>query len=118
LSEVVPNIFKIIDRAVFEQANATGLFAGAAIDVNDGFIHFSTAAQVQETARLHFAGRDGLMICAVDAGALGDKLKWEASRGGQLFPHLYGALNMHDVLWAKALLWNGLAHDFPAEIFT
>ncbi|MEP6827298.1 MAG: DUF952 domain-containing protein [Aestuariivirga sp.] len=111
------NIFKILDIRVFEDARALGLFSGAAIDLKDGYIHFSTAEQVKETARLHFHGQKNLVLLAVAQEALGDALKWEASRGGQLFPHLYAALNMHDVLWAKAIPWNGEAHDFPPEIF-
>jgi uncharacterized protein (DUF952 family) len=114
---VVQNIFKILDSALFQQALAAGRFQGVEIDLKDGFIHFSSAAQVRETARLHFAGRQGLMILAVTAESLGDGLKWEASRGGQLFPHLYGPLDMKLLLWAKPLVWNGGAHDFPPETF-
>ena len=114
---VVPNIFKILDRALYEQAAAAGRFDGAEIDIKDGFIHFSAANQVRETARLHFAAREGLMLVAVAAEALGPALKWEASRGGQLFPHLYGPLAMKLVLWAKPLPWTGGAHEFPPETF-
>ena len=111
------NIFKILDSALFEKAQASGQFAGAGIDLKDGYIHFSTREQVQETARLHFQGQTNLMVMAVAQDKLGEALKWEASRGGQLFPHLYGVLNMADVVWAKPLPWNGLTHDFPAETF-
>jgi uncharacterized protein (DUF952 family) len=112
---VVKNIFKILDTAAFEQALAAGRFNGAEIDIKDNYIHFSDASQVRETARLHFSNRAGLMLLAVDAEALGSALKWEASRGGQLFPHYYGSLDMQHVLWAKPLPWNGTGHDFPPE---
>ena len=111
------NIFKILDFTVFEEAQVLGRFSGAAIDLKDGYIHFSTAEQVKATAQLHFHGQKNLVLLAVSQERLGDALKWEASRGGQLFPHLYAALDMSDVLWAKAIPWNGEAHDFPPEIF-
>jgi uncharacterized protein (DUF952 family) len=114
---VVPNIFKIIDSKLFEQASVEGRFQGAEIDLRDGFIHFSSIGQVQETAKLHFSGREGLVIFAIAQDALGNALKWEASRGGQLFPHYYGTLDMKLVLWARPLPWNGLTHDFPRETF-
>ena len=111
------NIFKILDSALFQQAMAEGRFHGAEIDLKDGFIHFSSAAQVRETARLHFSGRKDLVIFAIAAETLGEALRWEPSRGGQLFPHLYGALDMKHVLWARPLAWNGATHDFPPEVF-
>jgi uncharacterized protein (DUF952 family) len=86
-------IYKILPRAEWEAARAAGRFEGSAVDLADGFIHFSTGAQAQETARRHFAGQAGLVVLAVDARGLGVALKWEASRGGDLFPHLYGALD-------------------------
>lgn len=113
----MPNVFKIIDQAGFDAIAAEGTFKGAAIDFRDGFIHLSTAAQAKETARLHFAGKTDLVIFAVDATALGDRLKWEASRGGQLFPHVYGTIAPSEILWSKPLPWNGEAHEFPAEVF-
>jgi uncharacterized protein (DUF952 family) len=82
--------------------------------VRDGFIHFSTAAQVRETAAKHFAGTEDLMLIAVDADALGDGLKWEVSRGGDLFPHLYGELSLAAVRWVKPLpLGIDQRHVFP-----
>jgi len=72
---------------------AKGRFDGAAIDIQDGYIHFSTAAQAQETAAKHFAGQSDLVVAAFEADDLGAALRWEPSRGGQLFPHLYGALD-------------------------
>jgi uncharacterized protein (DUF952 family) len=86
-------IYKILTRAAWTAAKASGRFEGAAIDLADGYIHFSTAAQAQETARRHFAGQLGLVVLAVDAGRLGAALKWEPSRGGDLFPHLYEPLD-------------------------
>ena len=85
-------IYKILPRAEWEAACAVGEFAGSAIDVKDGFIHFSASDQWPETLQKHFAGRGDLLLVAVEAAALGPQLKWEVSRGGALFPHLYGAL--------------------------
>lgn len=85
-------IFKICTDEEWRAAEAAGVFAGAAIDLADGFIHFSTRAQVEETARRHFAGRDGLVLVTIDADRLGPALRWEPSRGGDLFPHLHGPL--------------------------
>jgi len=89
----VAKVYKIIARADWELALRAGRFEGAAIDLRDGYIHLSTAAQAAETARLHFAGQAGLALLRLDAAALGQALKWEPSRGGQLFPHLYEALD-------------------------
>jgi uncharacterized protein (DUF952 family) len=86
-------LYKIVDASAWDAAVRAGTFVGAEIDLKDGYIHFSTGAQAAETARRHFAGRDGLLLVAVEAQALGDALKWEPSRGGDLFPHLYGALD-------------------------
>jgi uncharacterized protein (DUF952 family) len=96
-------IYKICETAFWREAERAGIFRGAGIDARDGFIHFSTAAQAAETAAKHFAGMTDLTLIAVDAEALGSALKWEVSRGGDLFPHLYGALPLRAVLWAKPL---------------
>lgn len=85
-------IYKILSQGEWLAAEAAGRFEGSAVDLADGFIHFSTAGQAAETARRHFAGRDGLVVLAVESEDLGADLKWEPSRGGDLFPHLYGAL--------------------------
>lgn len=85
-------IYKILPRGDWENALARGTFAGSAVDLADGFIHFSTAAQAQETARRHFAGQDDLVVLEIEADDLGAALVWEPSRGGDLFPHLYGPL--------------------------
>jgi uncharacterized protein (DUF952 family) len=85
-------VYKIVTRQAWQAAEATGAFDGAAIDVKDGYIHLSTAAQAVDTARLHFQGQTDLILVGFDAEALGSKLIWEPSRGGQMFPHLYGTL--------------------------
>lgn len=96
-------IYKICERTAWQEAERTGAYRGSALDIGDGFIHFSTAAQVGETATKHFAGQTDLMLVAVDGDALGSALKWERSRGGDLFPHLYGALPLKAVRWARPL---------------
>jgi uncharacterized protein (DUF952 family) len=100
----VTTIYKICEREVWRAAEATGTFRGSDVDLRDGFIHFSTAAQVAETAAKHFAKRSGLMLVAVDGKALGPALKWDRSRGNELFPHLYAALPLSAVRWARPLL--------------
>jgi uncharacterized protein (DUF952 family) len=96
-------IFKIVSAEEWRAAEANGVFAGAAVDLADGYIHFSTAEQAQETADKWFAGRDDLTLAAIDADALDDALRWEPSRGGALFPHLYGKLPMTAVVWSRPL---------------
>ena len=85
-------VYKLLSRAEWQAAEARGVFEGSAVDLADGFIHFSTAAQSSETARRYFAGVADLLIVGFEGAALGEGLKWEASRGGDLFPHLYGPL--------------------------
>ncbi|WP_372783449.1 DUF952 domain-containing protein [Phenylobacterium sp.] len=85
-------IYKILPREAWEAALAQRRFDGSPVDLQDGFIHFSTAEQAQETARRHFAGQQDLVVLAVEADDLGSALRWEASRGGALFPHLYARL--------------------------
>jgi uncharacterized protein (DUF952 family) len=107
-------IYKICPLALWRDAQAADVFTGAAVDARDGYIHFSTAAQVQETAQRHFAGNGDLVLVAVDPAQLGDSLKWEPSRGGALFPHLYAALPLSAVLWIKRLpLGPDGRHIFP-----
>jgi uncharacterized protein (DUF952 family) len=96
-------VYKIVATEEWAKAQAAGVFAGAAIDRTDGFIHFSTAEQAPETAAKWFAGRGDLTLAAVDAEAFGDDLRWEPSRGGALFPHLYGPLPMSAVVWSRPL---------------
>ena len=85
-------IYKILPRGEWDAASAAGEFRGSGIDIQDGFIHFSAEDQWRETLEKHFAGKTDLLLVAVDAEALGPALKWETSRGGALFPHLYGPL--------------------------
>jgi uncharacterized protein (DUF952 family) len=99
----VPIIYKICERVSWQAAERAGLYRGSDLDARDGFIHFSTGAQVAETAARHFARQSDLMLVAVDGDALGEALKWEPSRGGDLFPHLYGALPLRAVRWARPL---------------
>lgn len=96
-------IYKICDRATWQDAERRRIYDGSAVDKRDGFIHFSTAAQLAETAARHFAGQADLTLVAVDEEALGPDLKWEPSRGGDLFPHLYGPLPLAAVRWAQPL---------------
>ena len=91
-------IYKILGRAEWDAAKAAGRFAGSAVDHADGYIHFSTARQAGETARRHFAGLQGLVVLEVESEGLGLSLKWEPSRGGDLFPHLYRTLELAEVL--------------------
>jgi uncharacterized protein (DUF952 family) len=86
-------IYKILPRAAWDEAVAAGRFEGSPVDLADGYIHFSTGAQAQETASKHFRGQSGLVVAAFDADTLGPSLRWEPSRGGALFPHLYGPLD-------------------------
>lgn len=110
------HIYKIFREAEWRAFEAAGETAGAPVDLADGYIHFSTAAQVAETAAKHFAGEDGLWLLALEAEALGDALRWEPSRGGQLFPHLYRALRRQDVLWARPLPLRDSGHVFPDDL--
>ncbi|RUP13652.1 MAG: DUF952 domain-containing protein [Methylobacterium sp.] len=113
----MPLIYKICPRALWREAEATGQFTGAPIDRQDGYIHFSTAAQVAETAARHFAGQDDLLLVTVEAEALGDGLRYEASRGGDLFPHLYGPLPLSAVVAVDEMPLDGDGrHAFPAGI--
>lgn len=111
-------IFKIFRADEWALLRAEGETAGAPVDVADGYVHFSTAAQVSETAAKHFAGESDLFLLALEAEALGDKLVWEASRGGALFPHLYRGLKLDDVAWAQPLPLEDGQHLFPAGVLT
>jgi uncharacterized protein (DUF952 family) len=94
----ITTVYKIVDRPAWQKAVADGVFVGAAVDLADGFVHFSTALQVAETAARHFAGRADLLLVAVDVAALGRGLVFEPSRGGDLFPHLYAPLDLAAVV--------------------
>jgi uncharacterized protein (DUF952 family) len=89
----VSRVYKIVGRPAWDAAVAAGRFEGASIDLKDGYIHLSTGAQAQQTARLHFRGQEDLLVVAFEAERLGEALRWEPSRGGQLFPHFYGVLD-------------------------
>jgi len=109
-------IYKILRGPEWAQLRAAGESAGAPVDVADGYVHFSTAEQAAETAAKHFAGVEGLMLVAVEVGRLGDALKWEVSRGGALFPHLYREMRLSDVAWAQPLPLMDGVHQFPAGL--
>mgnify|MGYP000344953937 FL=1 len=109
-------IYKIFRAEEWAALQNQGASDGAPIDVADGFVHFSTAEQAAETAARHFAGVDGLVLLACDADAMGDDLKWEVSRGGALFPHLYRQIRMSDVVWSRPLPFDGTAHQFPKDM--
>lgn len=106
---LIYKIFRADEWAALQEAGET---AGAPIDLADGYVHFSTAEQAQETAAKHFAGVDGLVLLAVEADGIED-LRWEPSRGGALFPHLYRKLRMSDVLWSAPLPLEDGRHRFP-----
>ena len=91
-------VYKIVPASLWREAERKGVFEGAAIDLTDGFIHFSTGPQAQETADKHFRGQSDLLLVAVEAEAFGDSMKWEVSRGGALFPHLYAPLEISAAL--------------------
>jgi uncharacterized protein (DUF952 family) len=96
-------IYHMCRQEEWEAARARGAYPGSSQDVADGFIHFSTAEQVAESARRHRAGQTGLVLLAADPDLLGEALRWEESRSGKLFPHLYGALPVAAVRWAREL---------------
>ena len=110
----MPLIYKILPAPLWREAERAGQFLGSEVDLRDGFIHFSTAAQAEETAAKHFAGQADLLLVSVDADALGPALKWEPSRGGALFPHFYGALDTTTVRKVEPLpLGSHGRHMFP-----
>lgn len=99
----MPTIFKIASECAWDDACRAGIFLGSAADRRDGFIHLSARHQIADTATKHFSGETGLLLIAFDAAALGPELRWEASRGGDLFPHLYGPLIPATALWTRPL---------------
>lgn len=110
-------IYKIVPKSLWSDAEARGSFGGSPVDVADGYIHFSTASQAPETAAKHFAGVQDLLIVAIAVAALGPQLRWEPSRGGDLFPHLYADLPMTAVRWVRPLPLDAAGrHVFPASM--
>lgn len=109
-------IYKIFRADEWTALQTAGETAGAPVDLADGFVHFSTADQAVETAKKWFAGTQGLVLLACNTDGMADDLKWEPSRGGALFPHLYRALRLDDVVWSKPLPVNGDTHIFPKEM--
>jgi uncharacterized protein (DUF952 family) len=110
----MPIVYKICPAALWRAAERTGVFRGSEVDRRDGFIHFSSAEQAAETAAKHFAGQRDLVLLRVDAASLSDRLKWEPSRGGALFPHLYGDLDLKAITQVEPLpLGPDGRHKFP-----
>ncbi|MAP95854.1 MAG: hypothetical protein CMK07_12960 [Ponticaulis sp.] len=107
---LIYKIFRADENTAFQTNGET---LGAPIDLADGYVHLSTAEQVKETAAKHFAGEHDLVLLAVDPDRLGEDLKWEVSRGGADFPHLYRALKASDVVWSKPLPLKSGSHEFP-----
>jgi uncharacterized protein (DUF952 family) len=110
-------IYKVLTAEQWAQCQKDGWFEGAQVDLADGFVHFSTASQVGETLQRHFHGVAGLFIAATDTDALDDALKWEPSRGGALFPHLYRMLFLAEIIWAEPLELDANGqHRLPARM--
>lgn len=109
---LIYKIFRETEWSTLEQAGET---RGAPVDLADGFIHFSTADQAAETAARHFRGENCLVLVAFDATKMDDELRWEPSRGGDLFPHLYRPLRLDEVVWAKPLPLEDGVHRFPED---
>lgn len=112
-SRMIYKIFRAEEWALLEREHVTH---GAPVDLADGFIHFSTAEQVAGTAARHFAGCDGLWLAAIDEARLGDALKWEVSRGGALFPHLYRPLKRAEVDWCVRIPLTDKGHVLPDDL--
>jgi len=110
------HIYKIFRAPEWAAMQAGGETLGAPVDLADGYVHFSTKDQVKETVTKWFAGEEGLHILACDSDAMAPHIKWEPSRGGALFPHLYRALRMEDILWVKSLPLGPDGHLFPEDL--
>ena len=110
------HVYKILPRSEWITAQDAGGFAGSGVDLRDGYIHLSTAAQAAETARLHFRGEPGLVLLKLGADELGAALRWEPSRGGQLFPHLYGPIESGRVLAVQPLELNAQGWPDPGPL--
>ena len=114
--ETLMLIYKIFRADEWAVLRDTGQTLGAPIDVSDRFVHFSTGKQVAQTCEKYFAGEEGLILLVLDSDELGDALKWETSRGGDLFPHLYRELRMQDVFWHTDLPLGPDGHIFPEGV--
>lgn len=111
----MPKIYKICSASAWREAERQGVYRGSADDLRDGFIHFSTAAQVPETARKHFLGQTALFLVEVDEATLGKALRWERSRNDELFPHLYGELDLGAVIAVHQMQARADgSHEIPA----
>ena len=113
---IVTKVYKILPKSEWMTAKAAGRFEGSALDLQDGYIHLSTAGQAGETARLHFRGQADLVLLQIDAERLGVDLKWEPSRGGQRFPHLYRPLNPAEVESTRELPLNAEGSPDPGPL--
>lgn len=109
-------IYKIFRGPEWAELRHYGVTAGAPIDVKDGYVHMSGSAQVRETCARYFADEDGLILLAIESEALGPALRWEPSRDGALFPHLYRSLRMSDLIWHHPLPLGEDGHVFPDDI--
>lgn len=109
-------IYKILRTAEWAALSELGTIAGAPVDIEDGFVHLSTADQVQGTLERHFAGETGLVLLALNTDKLGDSLKWEKARDDQDFPHLYRALSLADVRWNRPIEWAPSGHVLPEGV--
>lgn len=110
----MPLIYKVLTQSEWNDFQKDGLFEGSQVDLTDGFIHFSTIQQLVETVSKHFAGQDDLAVLAFDSDSWQDDLKWEPSRGGQLFPHLYSTIRKTDVIRAGEITLSAEGkHQFP-----
>jgi uncharacterized protein (DUF952 family) len=114
--DFMPLIYKICPAADWDAAAKAGFYKGSEVDRRDGFIHLSAASQVRETARRHFAGQDGLVLIAFDPDDFCEVLKWEPSRGGDLFPHVYGHLPATRAKWTRPLPLGSDGHVFPEMV--
>lgn len=111
-------IFKIFRSDEWAALRADGHSVGAPVDVADGYVHFSTAAQAAETAAKHFSGEEGLFLLACESEPMGNDLRWEVSRDGAKFPHLYRELRLNDVTWAQPLPIIDGKHEFPTGVLS
>ncbi|HMJ12973.1 MAG TPA: DUF952 domain-containing protein [Polyangiaceae bacterium] len=109
-------VYKICPRTAWHEAEQDGAYRGSADDRRDGFIHLSTASQVPGTASKYFRGQTDLVLVAIDASAVSASLRYEPSRGGEWFPHLYADLPVTAVRWVKELSWDGDAHVIPPSV--